>query len=212
MNLELHFPAWSRRFVLASALLFVIPRPAAASPEVQAVIQGTIDGVLTVLRDTTLQGGDKRNARMKKLREVIDRVFDWEDMSRRSLGVHWRSIDDAQRKRFVAVFTDLLSNHYMNDLDKFRGTEQVKMLGTEAAAEDWVVKSVLVTHSGENIPIDYFLTKGPTGWRVYDVAIEGVSLVNHYRKGFTRQLTNLAFNDLLVKLERKRDTGGGADE
>ena len=164
------------------------------------MVARSIEQALAVLRDTDLG----RPERLRRIRQVADAVFDWSDMARRSLGVHWRKLDDAQRTRFVTVFQDLLASQYRDDLDRFRGDEQVSVDASEASGDDWVVRTTLVTHSRERVPIHYYLHRGPKGWRVHDVSIEGVSLVNHFRKRFTRYLVNHTFDDLMKVLERKR--------
>lgn len=188
----------------------LVARPALAETKsAEDTVKATIDSVLTILRDPQWHGADQRSERVKRLRSVADAVFDWAEMSKRSLGVHWRSIDDAQRKKFAEVFSDLLAEHYMNDIDRFRGTEIVTVLGTDEMGEDRNVKTTLTTASGEIIPIHYLLSKEKDGWHVFDVNIEGVSLVNHYRKGFSRQLANRSFDQLLDQLTKKRGRASG---
>lgn len=164
------------------------------------IIRDTVDEAVAVLEDPALQGAENRVARHAKLRSISDEVFDWERMAQRSLGVHWRDLNDKQRKRFVTTFKELLASHYLGQMDRFQGEEEVQHVGTEESREGFVVKMKLVTPSRSWVPIDFYLGQDR---RVYDVAIEGVSLSNHYRGSFDRLLVNSSFDEMMQKLERK---------
>lgn len=171
------------------------------------VIRRVVDQVFDILRDPALQPIDKRRERMSAIRGVADQVFDWQLMAQRSLGVHWRGLDDGQKARFLSAFKELLSDRYMDDMDKFRGTEEVIVDGARRVGERCEVETTLITHSRERVPIHYFLYQNGSRWLVDDVSIEGVSLVNHYRGTFHRYLVNRSIEQLLTRLEAKR---GGA--
>jgi ABC-type transporter MlaC component len=80
------------------------------------------------------------------------------------------------------------------------GDEKVEIKGAEARDELRLVKTILVTHSRDRVPLDYLMRHEPVGWRAIDFSIEGVSLVNHYRKSFGRYLANHTFQELLARL------------
>jgi phospholipid transport system substrate-binding protein len=172
-----------------------------AQPAPKVLIEQTIQEAFTVLRDAALRTQSKE--RLHKLRSVVDKAFDWEAMAKSSLGVRWRGLNEAQHKEFVEVFKELLAQRYMDDIDRFQGSEQLSVVGAEQDAELATVQTVLLTSSREKIPIDYTLHKTASGWRVDDVSIEGVSLVNHYRKTFAQFLTNKRFDELMQQLRRK---------
>jgi phospholipid transport system substrate-binding protein len=165
------------------------------------IVSETVDAVFKILRDPGLKQDSKE--RMRQLRLVVDKVFDWAGMAQSSLGHHWRKLDEAQRAEFVAVFKELLAQEYMDDIDRFQGTERVVVKGAEQSGELWVVRTVLITASREEVPLDYTLHRAQATWAIDDVSIEGVSLVNHYRTTFSRFLTNHAFAELLDRLKRK---------
>lgn len=189
------------------AVLVVALSPIAAAdpaPEAERVIRRGIDDVLAVLRDPELRPVAARDRRIARMRAVVDTVFDWSEMARRSIGPSWRTFDGAQRQRFVDVFPDVLASAYLDDLDKFRGDERVSIersFGNRDLAE---VHTFVTTHGGERVPMAYWLHRVDSGWRVYDFSIEGVSLVNHYRESFSRFLVNHRIEELLERLERKR--------
>jgi len=177
-----------------------------AQPAPRLLIEQTIQEAFAVLRDPGLRTQSKE--RLHKLRTVVDKAFDWEAMAKSSLGARWRELNEAQRKEFVEVFKELLAQRYMDDIDRFQGSEQLSVTGAEQDAELATVQTVLLTSSRDKIPIDYTLHKTAAGWRVDDVSIEGVSLVNHYRKTFAQFLTNKRFDELMQQLRRKLGLSG----
>jgi phospholipid transport system substrate-binding protein len=134
---------------------------------------------------------------------VADRVFDWGEMARSSLGVHWRALDKQQRTRFVGVFKDVLAVQYMEDIDRFQGTETVTVGGAIREGEEVLVRTILVTASRERVPIDYRMRAQAGRWVIVDLSIEGVSLVNHFRKSFSDALANMSVEALIEQLSRQ---------
>jgi phospholipid transport system substrate-binding protein len=124
-------------------------------------------------------------------------------MAQRTLGIHWRSASEAERARFVELFKRLLAERYMEDINRFRGDEQVLVRAMHKEADAYRVDTVIITHSREEVPISYFLHDENGGFRVHDFSIEGVSLVNHYRQSFNRFLVNESLGALIEKLARK---------
>lgn len=197
---------------IALAALSFSPSPAAAEadPGTQAapaerapelLIRATIDQVFNILRDPALKQDQK--LRMTKLREAVDQAFDWETMAQSSLGPPWRKLDTKQRSEFVSVFKELLAQQYMDDIDRFQGSERVEVKGSDKRAELAVVKTTLITSSREQVPMDYTLQPAGKRWVVVDLSIEGVSLVNHYRQTFNRFLANKPFPELMQQLKRR---------
>ena len=181
------------------------PSIARAAPEEgpRDVMIRTLDVVFRILKDKALAGQAQRARRIGALREVADRTFDWAEMARSSLGVKWRSLDTAQRARFADVFKDVLAAQYMDDIDRFQGTETVTVDGVVREDADSLVRTTLLTASRERVPIDYRLRSIDGRWRVVDLSIEGVSLVNHFRKTFAAALVNGSVEDLIARLRRQ---------
>jgi phospholipid transport system substrate-binding protein len=200
--------AWIRTLLVAAVCLsaFSARTVAQQEPPKQAV-EKTVHEALKILRDEKLKGD--RKVRVQKLREVADRLFDWEAMAKSSLGAPWRNLNDTQRRDFVEVFKELLAQRYMDDIDRFQGSEELNVGEAEQQAELAVVKTTLLTVSKQKIPIDYTLRVTNGKWRAQDISIEGISLVNHYRKTFARYLTNKSFDQLLAQLKQKLGSGAG---
>ncbi len=192
----------SRRIVLSLLATSVTSAlPAWAGADARQVIETMVTQALKLLRDEQLK--KKTAERRAKLREVADKAFDWEAMARGSLGHHWRKLEPAQRTEFVNIFKDLIAKQYMDDVDRFRGNEDVKILSATARGELFQVRTQLVTASNEKVPMDYTLHRAGESWMIEDMAIEGVSMVKHYRDSFNRFLVNKSFPELLEILKRK---------
>lgn len=188
-----------------STLLVTLAMAAPASAEPSGpvdTVQSAVDRALEVLRDEEL--AKDRDARHRRLRAIAEDVFDWRDMAQRSLGPTWRDLDEEQRERFVNVFVDLLAQQYMDDLDRFQGDEKVKVLGGKDLGRGYEVRTLVITHARDQVPIDYYLHREGDEWLIHDFSVEGVSLVNHYRKTFTRFLVNNDFETFMQRLERKQ--------
>lgn len=175
--------------------------PVLAGPDPRQTIETMVRDALKLLRDQELK--KKPVERRKKIREIADRAFDWEAMARSSIGHYWRDLTDAQRSDFVNVFKDLIARQYMNDVDRFQGNEDVKIVGAAPKDDLFIIKTQLITSSNEKVPMDYTLHKVNSNWQIEDLSIEGVSMVKHYRQSFKRFLVNKSFAELLDVLKKK---------
>jgi len=193
-----------RLAVLTAALVMAAATVAHAGAAQEAIIKKTIDAAFAVLKDRSLAGREKRAQRIAALRAVADRAFNWAEMARSSLGAQWRSLDNQQRARFVEIFKEVLAARYMDDIDRFQGTETVNVDGSVQQDEEVVVRTTLVTGSRERVPIDYRMRAQEGSWTVVDVDIEGVSLVNHFRKTFASALANMTIDQLIERLKGQR--------
>lgn len=164
----------------------------------------TLDKVFDVLKDPALSGEANRETQIAMLREVMLGYFDMEELSRRTLAVHWPKFSPEQRKEFQALFSKLLENTYV---DRIRGyTDETVTYGEEVIEADRAVVKTKLNHKGRQIPMDYALHVKDGQWRVFDVQVEGVSLVRNYRSQFQDILSKDGPEQLLVKLrERTKD-------
>jgi phospholipid transport system substrate-binding protein len=194
----------STAIILAGLFNVSLVKADQAQDSPRQVVEHTIDDAFKILRDERLRSDSAR--RMHELRGVVDRSFDWGRMAQSSLGAPWRDLTPVQRTEFVNVFKELLAQRYMDDIDRFEGSEDMTVTGVEQLEGQATVKTQLLTSSKQKIPIDYTLHATQAHWRVDDVTIEGVSLVNHYRKTFANYLANKTFQELLQQLKRKLGT------
>ena len=138
------------------------------------------------------------------MRQVANDIFDFSETAKRSLARHWAPRTPAERDEFVALFTDLLERAYLGKIETYGG-EQIHFVGETVEGEGAVVRTKLVTKQGTEIPIDYRMLKRGDKWLVYDVVIEGVSLISNYRTQFNKIITTSSFQDLMKKMKTKQD-------
>jgi len=196
----------SNPMLLIWVLLFLYPLNAfAGDPTVQ--IKSTVDQVIQTLSNPTLQGEGKKQERRKRLREAIFARFDFQEMAQRSLGPHWQRRSASERSEFMKVFSDLLEKSYVDKVESYNNEKFIytneKINGTYAE-----VDSKLQTSKGEEFVISYKLHQVGEDWRVYDLVIENVSLVNNYRSQFNRVLSNSNYDELISKLKAKLSDKG----
>jgi phospholipid transport system substrate-binding protein len=155
-----------------------------------------------VLKDKELKKPEKEKIRRDKIREIVDRIFDFTEMSRRSLSVHWKKRTAEEQKEFVSLFSDLLEDTYIKKIERY-SDEKIIYTGESVAGGNAVVKTKVITKKETDIPLDYKLMKEASKWRVYDVVIEGVSLVNNYRSQFNEILGSNPYGELVKRLKNK---------
>ena len=195
---------WMDRWFLI-ILFVVMSGPAWAELTPTSAVKETIDRVLAVLDDQVLKVPEKQDERRAKLEEIIGGRFDYEEMAKRTLPTQWKALSVVQQKEFVALFQQFLANSYAGNVDGYSG-EQVEY-GKERQKGDFAEVQTKVVSPKVQIPLDYRLLKKNGEWRVYDVVIDGVSLMKNYRGQFARIIDSTSFDALLEKLRAKTDFG-----
>jgi phospholipid transport system substrate-binding protein len=165
-------------------------------------IRQTTDKILSIVADPALKGPSKGEERKKLIRKAVDEQFDWTEMARRSLGRHWAERTEAEKKEFVPLFAELLERTYLKKVEDYSG-EKVRYEGETIERNHATVKVKIVTQKNRDIPVEYRLKKDEKGWLVYDVSIEGVSLVNNYRTQFNTIITQSSYENLVKVLKAK---------
>lgn len=198
---------WSSKWLLsglAGLLLFggVAVQPAAAGGATEAMKQ-TIEQVLTTIQDKELKQPGKAEERRHRLEQIVGDRFDYQEMSRRSLGAPWNTLSDKDKQEFVALFQTLLTNSYADKIESYSG-EGVKYINERTENDYAEVRTKVLTGKVE-IPLDYRLLNKGGDWRVYDVVVDGVSLVNNYRGQFSKILRSSTYADLVDQLRKKSD-------
>jgi len=174
---------------------------AAEEDSATEAVKETIDQVLLVLANEDLKSPEKAEEKRSVLQKVIGQRFDYEEMGKRTLGLHWRNLDEGQQKEFVLLFQDFLSNTYAGNVDGYSG-EQVEYL-KERRKGDFAEVQTKVMSPKIEVPLDYRLMRKSSRWMVYDVVIDGVSLVKNFRGQFNRIIKGSSFQGLLDKLRDK---------
>jgi len=170
--------------------------------EPEEKIKQTTDKILSILTDPALKNPSKEGERRKLIRGAVDERFDWEEMARRSLARHWNQRTAEEKKEFVRLFADLLERTYMSKVEDYSG-EKIRYEGERADGEYAVVKLKIITKKNRDIAVEYRLKKEGGDWLVYDVSIEGVSLVNNYRTQFSSIISQSSYENLVKRLREK---------
>jgi phospholipid transport system substrate-binding protein len=169
----------------------------ATAGEPMDLVRQTSDQVIKTLEDPALQGPAKQAERQARLRKIADQAFDWKDMARRALAVHWRDRTPQQQQEFVQLFRDLVEGIYMQRIESaIQEKRDIQYVGEEVDGSRAVVKTNVVTRRNQEVPIEYRLHKAEGRWQIYDVLVEGISLVNNYRSQFNRIISSASYNAL----------------
>jgi phospholipid transport system substrate-binding protein len=165
-------------------------------------IKETVDAVVDVLNNKELKKPENKQKRRKQLREIVNKRFDFEEMAKRSLGLAWNKRTPEEKKEFVSLFSDLLENTYINKIERYEH-EKVLYTGERIEGSYAAVKTTIVTEKEVEIPVEYRIFKKGDKWEVYDIIIEGVSLVNNYRTQFSSIIRSDSYEGLVKKLRDK---------
>lgn len=161
------------------------------------------DRILKILKDPDLKGKSKEAEKRLLLRKIADERFDWEEMARRCLAIHWAERTPEERKEFVSLFADLLERSYMGKIEGYKD-EKIVFQKQKIDGDYAVVESIILTQREVEVPINYRLRKKDSDWLIYDVSIEGVSLVNNYRTQFNNIITSSSYQELVKRMKTKR--------
>jgi phospholipid transport system substrate-binding protein len=190
--------------VFATFLVTWLEPLVARAGEATDAIKGTIDEVLRTLADKDLKQPAKHNERRQILEKVVGERFDYREMSRRALGAPWNNLSDKEKDEFVSLFQTLLVNTYADKIESYTG-EGVHYINERREKDDFAEVRTKVLTGKTDIPLDYRLIKKDSSWRVYDVVVDGVSLVNNYRGQFSKILRTDSYADLVDQLRKKSD-------
>jgi len=186
--------------VLSLVLLLAAPPARAGAPTDQLRLQ--VDRVLKLLDDPTLK--DKPKDKRVAARKIADDIFDFGETAKRSLGRHWLARTAAEREEFVGLFADLLERSYISKIELFNG-ERIQFVGDTPDGDQTIVRTKVITKQGTEVPVDYRMLKKGDRWLVYDVIIEGVSLVANYRTQFNKIIQTSSFQELVKKMKTKQE-------
>lgn len=195
--------------LLPFVLIWASPAPAADSPMTQ--IQATVEKILAVVQNPDLKPEAKKEQRRAQLRRIIYPKFDFEEMAKRSLGSEWQRRTREEQQDFTKVFTGLLEDRYLDRIESYDG-EKFRYLRETPDQNSAQVDTTVVNKKGQEFSINYKLHRVEDDWRVYDVIIENISLVNNYRSQFSRVLTKSSFDQLVSAIKEKRLAAGGKEK
>jgi phospholipid transport system substrate-binding protein len=191
------------RTILA-CLAFLVPAAAAAQEAPDALVKRVTDEVLTIIKsDKDLQAGNSRKVAELAEAKVLPH-FDFQRMTRLAVGRNWQQASDAQKEQLVKEFRTMLVRTYSTSLTAYRNQKiDVKPLKMAAADKEVTVRTAVIQQGGPQIPIDYAMEKTESGWKVFDVVIDGASLVTTYRSTFNEQVQKGGIDGLVKTLAER---------
>jgi len=169
-----------------------------------AQVRASTDRILALLSDPGLKSDDHKAERRQLIRRELDQRIDWATVARSSLGHHWAKLRPAEQAEFIDLFSRLLEQTYVSNFEAYyRDLDKIEYLGEKVLDEYASVKVRITTKDALVHPVEYRLEQSGNDWRVYDVLIEGVSLVKNYRDQFDEILAKSSFDKLATDIRAK---------
>jgi phospholipid transport system substrate-binding protein len=195
------------RRILISLIVAAVPLAAFAQEAPDALVKRVSDELLQLVRtDKDLAAGNQRKVVEVAEQKVLPH-FDFERMTRLAVGKNWQQANEAQKQALVKEFRTMLVRTYSSSLSAYRNqTIQVKPLQMGAQDKDTTVRTAVIQQGGPPIPIDYSMEKTDSGWKVYDVVIDGASLVTTYRSSFNDQIQKGGIDGLVKTLQERNQS------
>ena len=186
--------------VVIGLLAILVGQARAGAPTDQ--LKGSVDEVVRLLEDPKLKGEGMAKERREAVRKLANNIFDFSETAKRALGQHWSKLSEKDRQEFVPLFADLLERSYISKIEQYSG-ERIRYVGDSIEGDGATVKTRLITKNGTEVPIDYRMLREGDRWLVYDVVVEGVSLVGNYRTQFNKIIQTASYEDLVKKLKAR---------
>ena len=194
-----HFVAFVMMAILASG---TIPAWGAASRTED--VRKTVDEVVRIVSDKELKKPQNEQKRRKALKAAIGKIFDHAEMAKRSMGQNWKELTPVQQKEFTDLFATLLESSYAGKIESYNN-EKIIYLKEIEDGDYAEVKSRIVTARHDEFSLDYRLMRDGDRWKVYDIVIEGVSLVSNYRSQFNKIIKAQGYQELVKKMKSRKD-------
>jgi phospholipid transport system substrate-binding protein len=161
-----------------------------------------VDRVVKVLRDPELRGDKRADERRAAINKVADEIFDFAETAKRSLGQHWAQRTPAERKEFVRLFTELVQRTYISKVDQYNS--EMTFRGDTVDGDEAVVRTTLLLNKGAEMALDYRMHHPRDRWQVYDLNIDGISLVANYRAQFNKIVRTSSYEALVTALKSRQ--------
>jgi len=172
-------------------------------------VKHTADSILQIFETPILQGPEKREERLARLRDIANTAFDWEEMAQRALATHWRERTPQERQEFIELLKDTVQGTYLKRLEdaapqQLKKKQNILYIGEQVDGPRAVVRTKVITTRRQEIPITYRLRQSQGQWRIYDVVVEGVSLLNNYRAQLHRIITTSSYQALVQQMKARQ--------
>lgn len=188
---------------VALGVLLLVPPSSSFAGAASDQLRQSVEKIQIILADPSLKGEAKSASRRQKLKEAVNERFAFDEMAKRSLGPQWQKRSAAEQQEFVRLFTDLLEGTYLSKVEEYSG-EKIQFVNERQDKDFAEVNTKLINRKGEDFALDYRLVNVNGQWKVTDVVIENISLVNNYRSQFNRVLSRSSFEDLVEAMKQKK--------
>jgi phospholipid transport system substrate-binding protein len=190
--------------LLLTATFTIGLTPARAQSSAKEATQEFINQALQILQDKQKSVVEKRRA----LKPLMESRFDSSEMARSTLGYHWRSLSPDQRANFTRLFTAFIEAAYLDKVQNYAG-QQVLFGQSRSLGEGYTEVDTTIAQAGNNpIPVTYLLEQSGSGWKVYDVTVDNISIIENYRNQFNRVINEQGFPKLMADLRAKQQQLG----
>lgn len=188
--------------LIALAIALPLGSGVAGAATATEQLRGQIDRILQILDDAALRQPARAAERRELIRRAAGEIFDYAEITKRSIGPSWQVRTPAERKELVRLFSELLERTYIAKLELYSG-ERIKVTGERLDDDQAFVRTRIITRNNSEIPVEYRMLRHEDRWLVYDVTVEGVSLVANYRTQFSKILQTGSFDELVKRLRAK---------
>jgi phospholipid transport system substrate-binding protein len=185
--------------VLVTVIVGAASTPARAGAPTDQ-LKASVEQVIRILEDPALKPEAMTRERRDAIRREATNIIDFGETARRALGRHWQGLGEPERQEFVALFADLMERAYISRLEQYSG-ERIAYLSESVDGDTATVRTRLVTKRGVEIPADYRMLRRGDRWRIYDIMVEGVSLVANYRTQFNRIIETSSYDELVRRMK-----------
>ncbi|MBI1893354.1 MAG: ABC transporter substrate-binding protein [Candidatus Rokubacteria bacterium] len=192
------------RLVPLAALMGVLamaPLAGAGAPTDQ--LRSAVDRAIKTLDDPEFKKPARAEERRAQVRAAAQEIFNFKELARRTLARHWRERTPEEQEEFAALFAELLERAYLGKIELYRG-EKVRYTDEKVEEDYATISTMIVTKEGPEVPVEYRMLRNGTRWEVYDVVVEGVSLVANYRSQFNRIIQTSGYAELVKRLRAKQ--------
>jgi phospholipid transport system substrate-binding protein len=188
------------RVIWTLVLLFALcsVHGASAGPPTDQLRDG-VDRVVKILNDPELKGDKKADERRAAISKIADEIFDFAETAKRSLGQHWVQRTPAEREEFVRLFTELVRRTYISKVDQYNS--EMTFRGDTVDGDHAVARTTLLLSKGDEMSLDYLMHHPRDRWQVYDLNIDGISLVANYRGQFNKIIRTSSYEALVATLK-----------
>jgi len=200
--------------VLTALCISILALPVCAQIALSPMqaLQAPINHVIGILTDPRFEDSATAQDQQREIRKHVDKIFDFKGISRLAVGRYWKRFTPQERATFTALFSELLRRSYISKIQgEFRNEEVAYLEEIKRSVDRYVIKTEII-RATMKIPVDYSMRLKDGHWRVYDVKVEGVSLVKNYRSQFSKILMRGSPETLIKRIEKKVDRLKDAEE